>query len=193
MVAAVGTLLAREGFGALGVNAVAREAEVDKVLIYRYFGSMDQLLEAYGREGGFWPDRTEMEAALQGVGNLPPAQRAAGLFKAYVLALRKRPLTLEIMAWETIAHNPLTAVLERVREEAFRDIFQAHSTAFQHAGIDIEAVAALLGAGINHLLVRSRNTALFGGVQIDAEAGWERLDAALDAIFAALLRGAKAP
>ena len=52
---AVGTLLAREGFGALGINAVAREAGVDKVLIYRYFGGMDELLRAFGQSGDFWP------------------------------------------------------------------------------------------------------------------------------------------
>ncbi len=43
---AVGTLLSRDGFGALGVNAVAREAGVDKVLIYRYYGGMADLWRA---------------------------------------------------------------------------------------------------------------------------------------------------
>ncbi len=38
LISAVGTLLARQGFNALGINAVAEEAGVDKVLIYRYFG-----------------------------------------------------------------------------------------------------------------------------------------------------------
>ncbi|MFU8830406.1 MAG: hypothetical protein ACNA8P_13365 [Phycisphaerales bacterium] len=35
MIRAVGTLLARDGFQGMGVNAVAREAGVDKVLIAR--------------------------------------------------------------------------------------------------------------------------------------------------------------
>ena len=55
LIAAVGTLLAREGFTGLGVNAVAREAGVDKVLIYRYFGGLPELIVAFGREGNFWP------------------------------------------------------------------------------------------------------------------------------------------
>ena len=50
LITAVGTLLAREGFGALGINAVADEAGVDKVLIYRYFGGMDELLSAFWSE-----------------------------------------------------------------------------------------------------------------------------------------------
>ena len=34
---ALAHLLATEGFHAIGINAIAREAGVDKVLIYRYF------------------------------------------------------------------------------------------------------------------------------------------------------------
>ena len=44
ILAAVGEVLARDGFGALGVNAVAKHAGVDKVLIYRFFGGMPELL-----------------------------------------------------------------------------------------------------------------------------------------------------
>ncbi|HRW79035.1 MAG TPA: helix-turn-helix domain-containing protein, partial [Candidatus Sabulitectum sp.] len=39
-------ILTREGFTGVGVNALAREAGVDKVLIYRYFGSLEGLLAA---------------------------------------------------------------------------------------------------------------------------------------------------
>ena len=44
---AVGTILAKHGLEKLGINAVAREAGVDKVLIYRYFGGFEQLLKAF--------------------------------------------------------------------------------------------------------------------------------------------------
>ena len=55
LIGAVGTLLSQEGFKGLGVNAVAREAGVDKVLIYRYFGGLQGLIVSFGREGNFWP------------------------------------------------------------------------------------------------------------------------------------------
>src|SRR5205085_7445344 len=60
ILAAVGEVLARDGFGALGVNAVAKHAGVDKVLIYRYFGGMSQLLKAWGESGRFWPGVDEL-------------------------------------------------------------------------------------------------------------------------------------
>ncbi|MFO7645107.1 MAG: TetR/AcrR family transcriptional regulator, partial [Desulfosarcina sp.] len=59
LVDAVGKLLAEKGFTHLGVNAVARQAGVDKVLIYRYFGGLPGLIKAFGQEGDFWPSIEE--------------------------------------------------------------------------------------------------------------------------------------
>jgi AcrR family transcriptional regulator len=43
---AVGRLLLEQGYPAVGINAIARQAGCDKVLIYRYFGGFDELLLA---------------------------------------------------------------------------------------------------------------------------------------------------
>lgn len=43
-------LVSEDGFGALGINAVARRAGADKQLIYRYFGGLDDLMAAAGAE-----------------------------------------------------------------------------------------------------------------------------------------------
>jgi hypothetical protein len=57
---AVGSILSKNGFAGIGINAVAREAGVDKVLIYRYFGGLPQLISAFGCEGNFWPSVEEL-------------------------------------------------------------------------------------------------------------------------------------
>ena len=44
----------------VGVNAIAREAGVDKVLIYRYFGGLPELLRQWGASGRFWPSVDEL-------------------------------------------------------------------------------------------------------------------------------------
>lgn len=49
-------ILRSTGFAGWGVNAIAREAGVDKVLLYRYFGSLEGLLESLYRETVLWPD-----------------------------------------------------------------------------------------------------------------------------------------
>ena len=78
LIQAVGTLLAREGFRALGVNAVAREAGVDKALIYRYFGGLKGLIAAFGGHESFWPSVKELAGGdLEAFIRLPIAERAA--------------------------------------------------------------------------------------------------------------------
>jgi AcrR family transcriptional regulator len=54
LINAVGEILQTEGFNHLGVNNIARKAECSKKLIYRYFGGVDQLIEAYVVERDYW-------------------------------------------------------------------------------------------------------------------------------------------
>lgn len=176
---AVGRLLVREGFGALGVNAVAREAGVDKVLIYRYFGGMDQLLEAWGNASDFWPTLEEV------MGPEPETELAslvAGLLKRHLRALRTRPHTLEVLAWETVTRHPLTAILDRIREARSEQLMEAISDKLREAKLDVFAFSALMGAGMQHLLLRSRTVEVFNGIPIGMPEGWDRLELALDDI-----------
>ncbi|BDU74155.1 TetR/AcrR family transcriptional regulator [Mesoterricola silvestris] len=184
ILAAVGTLLSREGFGALGVNAVAREAGVDKVLIYRYFGGIDQLTEAWASEMDFWPSVEEI------VGDSPepePAALAAGMLIRHLQALRKRPLTLEVMAWEAVERHPLTRVLDRVREARSGQLMEALPEHLRGRGGDLPAVSALLGAGLQHLLLRARTVERYNGVPLGSPEGWERIEAAVHALCEGLL------
>ena len=51
---AVSSLLLEQGFPSIGINAVARKAGCDKVLIYRYFGGLDGLLEEFAGQNDLW-------------------------------------------------------------------------------------------------------------------------------------------
>jgi len=54
LIDAVGAVIRTKGYKKLGVNAVAKEADVNKKLIYRYFGTFDKLIEAYILENDYW-------------------------------------------------------------------------------------------------------------------------------------------
>lgn len=180
LIKAVGTLLARQGFTALGVNAVAKEAGVDKVLIYRYFGGLPELLRAFGESGNFWPTMSEVIGAdidsfrQQGLGD-----GIGDLLVNFSRALRRRPLTLEIMAWEMVEQNELTTVLAELRETWATRLFATFREQLAVTDLDIPALTALFGAAINYLAVRGRNTPVFNLVEIDREEGWQRLEATM--------------
>jgi AcrR family transcriptional regulator len=177
---AVGTVLARDGFGAIGVNAIAREAGIDKVLIYRYFGGLPELLTAWGASGRFWPTVDELlgdDAAR--VQALPLAERLALFFDRFIDALRARPLTLEILAAEIVERNALTAILEAERETWGERVEAAFGGDDFRRRPELHGVTLLLVAGVQYLLVRSRKIRLFGGLHLDRDADWHALKQAL--------------
>lgn len=175
LLAAVGTVLARDGFGAIGVNAVAREAGVDKVLIYRYFDGLPGLLRAWGRSGRFWPSVDELLAARPGLPDLPAAQRWVAFFDHFIDALRARPLTLEVMAAEIVERNELTAILEEEREQWGEQAFAVLGGPEMADRPHLRHVTLLLVAGVQHLLLRSRRIRLFGGLDLHRDADWAAL------------------
>jgi AcrR family transcriptional regulator len=193
ILAAVGVVLARDGFGALGVNAIAREAGVDKVLIYRYFGGLPELLQRWGSSGRFWPSVQELLGDdAQAMRALPLAQRYALFFDRFIDALRERPLTLEILAAETVERNELTAVLVAEREQWG---FQAEAL-FGGAEFErmpqLRGITLLLVAGVQYLLVRSRKVRVFSGIDLQSDAGWATLKASVAGMAQTML-GTPAP
>jgi AcrR family transcriptional regulator len=180
ILAAVGEVLARDGFAAIGVNAIARQAGVDKVLIYRYFGGLPELLRTWGASGRFWPSVAELLGDdPQAVRALPLPDRYALFFERFIDALRARPLTLEVLAAEMIERNELTAILEAEREQWGA---QAESLI---GGDDFRRLPHLRGltlmlvAGVQCLLVRARKIRIFGGIDLGSDVGWSVLKASL--------------
>jgi AcrR family transcriptional regulator len=175
IIAAVGRLLSRSGFRNLGVNAIAREAGVDKVLIYRYFGGIPELLRAYAEEGDFWPTAEELLAGLRG--KLPPsdADLAAKLLIEFGRALRRRPITQEIMRWELLERNELTDALAHYREEQGMKLIRMVRDA-RGLDLDIQALGSLLSAGQTYLILRSKTAAVYNGLRLGSDRDWNRIE-----------------
>ncbi len=173
---AVGTVLAREGFAAIGVNAIAREAGVDKVLIYRYFGGLPELLQAWGASGRFWPRVQDLlgeqpDALLA----LPEAERWARFFEHFIDGLRERPLTLEILAAEVLERNALTAILEAEREAWGEEAATLLAGPALNNRPELRTLTRMLVAGVQYLLLRARRIRIFGGLEIQTDAGWAQI------------------
>jgi AcrR family transcriptional regulator len=188
ILAAVGEVLVRDGYGGIGVNAIAREAGVDKVLIYRYFGGLPELLEAWGRSGRFWPGVDEItggdpEAMLA----LPLAERYALFLERFVDALRARPLTIELLAAEVVERNALTAILEAEREQWGEQVAALLGGAEFERRPELRGLTLLLIAGVQYLLVRARRIRIFGGIDITSDAGWAQLKSSMRASAMQLL------
>lgn len=189
ILAAVGEVLARDGFGGIGVNAIAKHAGVDKVLIYRYFGGLPELLKAWGDSGQFWPDVEDLLGPEpHSFLALPAPERYARFFEHFIDGLRARPLTLEILAAEVTERNELTAILEAEREVWGEKAARLLGGAEFSQRPELRGITLLLIAGVQYLLLRSRKIRIFGGLNIQSDAGWDTLKASTRALARAMFR-----
>ncbi len=188
IVRAVGTVLERDGFEKVGVNLVARTAGVDKVLIYRYFAGFDGLLTAFGESADIWWTVDEI------VGEDLPAPQRGNLaawcslaLMRQVEALRRRPVTQQILLWELSQSNGLTRQLNSLRDARMQQLVRrVIELGGRRADTRLMAVHGLLGAASEYLVLRARNSDSLLGMDFSGDSGWKRLAASLSAVVEAV-------
>lgn len=177
LIAAVGSLIARNGFPGLGVNAVAQEAGVDKVLIYRYFGSLEGLIDAFLQQRDYWVRSNhyrEMDLSALALPELRALLKE--IFTGQLRELLQEPEILELNRWELLERNEITDRIAGIREEMGTAILKRYLEVLRCRWLDLPAVTALLIGGIHYLVLRSKTADVFNTVPLSGPEGWRRLE-----------------
>jgi AcrR family transcriptional regulator len=187
---AVGKMIVRDGLAAIGVNALAREAGCDKVLIYRYFRDLEGVYAAYAAQSDFWWSVDELTRGID-PSRLTAVEAIKTLLRRHARALRARPVTLAVLAAELTNRTRLVVALEAVRERRAQELAAWIGERYRlPQSRDVEAVAMLLGVAVNYLAVRARTIRVMSGVGIRTDGDWERIFAAIDSVIDGVLRDA---
>jgi AcrR family transcriptional regulator len=179
-------LLREEGFESLGVNAVAQRAGVGKVLIYRYFGGFQGLLQSLADE----IDPLKSRNANDLLAGIPENATAGAILEEVVLALHdavsRDELTKQLMIWELSRQNDVTRTLGEAREKVgleltrmYADHLSSGRTDTREEELDYNALFALVVAGVMYLTLRSDTVQMYNGVDIQSPRGWKRIAAVL--------------
>ncbi len=189
LIESVGAVLAEEGFQGMGVNAVARRAGLDKVLIYRYFGGLPGLISAFAVEYDFWPSLDELVGGdADAFRTLPVSDRLALGTRHFMRAIRARPLTQEILTWVFKEQSETTKGLDEVRERVGRGFLElcGMNDPDVASSIDVPALLAIIGAAVNHLCARADKIRYFAGIDLVDGDGWKRLEDMLERMIKAV-------
>lgn len=177
---AISELLCSEGYAALGVNRIAKQADVDKVLIYRYFDGLEGALKAYGETEDFWPSSDEIVGMpVPEFNQLDYLTQRKTLTRNTLRAMRKRPQTLAILAWEMVETNELTRVLAKVREQQNIDLHNLlKSPGHAKPVMDEAVIDIVLAAAVHYLAVSNlSDRPIFGR---STNINWARIEKSLD-------------
>lgn len=175
LINAVGELIEEIGFENLGINQVAKKAGFSKNLIYRYFESLDGLIYAYMKRHDFWvnaqdemPDISDVKAYLKDF-----YRREIGEFRENVALKRLR-------RWELSTDKDFVVEIRSQREKNGVRFMNIMSGFVKIDKEQLQAVSALLDAGIAYLAIFEENCQMYNGIDIQSDKGWKQIASGID-------------
>jgi AcrR family transcriptional regulator len=157
LIAAVGDIFRTEGYHGLGVNKVARMAGVDKKLIYRYFGNIDGLIEAYVVETDYWMMFFKKMRTLEVPQNGDQVRRllTSVLQDQFAYFLKDKEMQ-RLILWELSVKSPLMRSIHETRELMGKQLLDMTEPYLKNKTTNFRAVAALLVGGIYYTILHTR-------------------------------------
>lgn len=174
----VGQMIADEGFEKVGVNAVAARSGVSKILIYRYFGSVEGLLATYIRQHDFWinfpldlPERDQLPMFLKKA------------FRGQMEQLRENPVLRRLYRWELSCNNDTIVKLREQREKIGLNLVEQVSRLAGYPQEELASLASILTASITYLAMLGDFCPMFNGIAIDRDSGWEQIYKGIEGVI----------
>jgi AcrR family transcriptional regulator len=186
IVEAFETVLAERGLQYVGVNRVAEQAGVSKVLIYRYFGGLDGLIEHYIKMGRLYPEfqpavleqlRPNSEAELGRVWHRQLTQ----LFRQF----RSSKAARELLKANVIEEDITATAASKAQDDEIQRLVKQLSFV---EGADSEALSAITIGAMSYLTLLADNNRTLVGIDLRSEAGWKRIEQAVKLIYTTLSR-----
>lgn len=174
----IGKMIAEEGFEKIGVNAVATQSGVSKILIYRYFGSVEGLMAAYIRQHDFWlnlplefPDREQLPSFIK------------NMFQGQIEQLRNNPTLKRLYRWELSCNNDMIAQLREQREKVGVYLVEKVSELTGRPQKEIAAMASFLTASITYLAMLEDFCPVYNGIPLNEDSGWKQINEGIDILI----------
>jgi len=183
LIGAVGEIIKTQGYKALGVNNIAKTADVSKKLIYRYFdGNVNNLIETYVKTKDYWIGLSgDMDRIISESQTDHGRPMVKTILKTHLSFFYTEEEMQKIVIWETSEKNKLMKELGLKREAFGEEIFKMLVPYFERSGVDFRAIMALLVAGIIFMVLQSQASGNpFCGIDINEPKGMERVMNALD-------------
>ena len=174
----IGQMISENGFEKIGINAVATQSGVSKILIYRYFGSVEGLRATYIRQHDFWinfpqelPERDKLPEYLK------------QMFRSQIEQLRSNPTLRRLHRWELSSDNEIIVKLREQRENAGMQRIKRISELTSYPLKELEVLASVLTASITYLVMLEEFCPVYNGISLNNNSGWEQITQGIDSLI----------
>lgn len=174
----IGQMISENGFEKIGINAVATQSGVSKILIYRYFGSVEGLMATYIRQHDFWinfpqelPERDKLPEYLK------------QMFRSQIEQLRSNPTLRRLHRWELSSDNEIIVKLREQRENAGMQRIKRISELTGYPLKELEVLASVLTASITYLVMLEEFCPVYNGIPLNHNSGWEQITQGIDSLI----------
>ncbi len=178
LIEAVGRVLRTKGFQKIKVNEVATEARVSKILIYRYFGDLEGLIDAYIRQKDFWISYQFPKASE---GKIQEAIKQ--MYREQIQSMREDDAFKELHLKELADKKPLSDEVEKIRESNGMELIEKVQHITQKPKKEVAALASILGGAITYLSLYEAMGDEFNGIDLKSEEGWEQIAQGCDLLI----------
>jgi AcrR family transcriptional regulator len=177
---AVGEVIEQHGTEKVGVNLIARTAGVNKVLIYRYFNSVDGLMEQYVTSGEYTSTMGEdYIESIPSVAGMERVKSLTSLMLTFLNDLRSRKATRDLLRWEIGTGK---SMLSDARNEVARRILKKIGDLPEYP--DTSALMTFITAGIYYMTISADYREKMIDVDLHSDEGWKRIENVIETIIA---------
>ena len=175
---AVGSIIENQGFEKVGINAIATEAGVSKMLIYRYFGGVEELIAQYLIQKDYWANTDAAIINPEAVGD-----SIKSMFRRQVEQLRNDITLRRLYRWELFTDNQNIRQLRNRREENGCRLIKMVSALTGCPDTQVAALASILSASISYLALLEDQCQSYNGICLQTDEGWNQLMQGIEMII----------
>ena len=175
---AVGSIIENQGFEKVGINAIATEAGVSKMLIYRYFGGVEELIAQYLIQKDYWANTDAAIINPEAVGD-----SIKSMFRRQVEQLRNDITLRRLYRWELSTDNQNIRQLRNRQEENGCRLIKMVSALTGCPDAQVAALASILSASISYLALLEDQCQSYNGICLQTDEGWNQLMQGIEMII----------
>ena len=174
---AVASIVESDGFEKLGINTIALKANVSKMLIYRYFGGLEELIARFIMQKDYWANTDTLILNPHSVGD-----SIKSMFRNQIEQLRNDVTLRRLCRWELSCHNASIDQLRDKREENGCDLIKVVSRLTGCSNSEVASLASILSASISYLTLIEEQCPTYNGIALQTDKGWEQIAQGVDMI-----------